>query len=202
MEFCNWGGHVGGCKLYSATQVTWCKLQMIFVLLSLRWHSVLCSSFPDRTIPQTWLLIWYCLLLPLSLFSFTCPNTRDKFLFFTLSLGWNKLLVYLLDLWLGDQRMQRRWPDFRKRSMSIRISCSLTLRKNIWSSHTRCKSCYFLCAAWLMIMNHQRLCSNGLSVRLAYFKAAFELFEAEYYVKADDDIYLRPGTSKCVDFFE
>ncbi|KAL6980044.1 galactosylxylosylprotein 3-beta-galactosyltransferase [Sarracenia purpurea var. burkii] len=27
---------------------------------------------------------------------------------------------------------------------------------------------------------------------LAFFKAAFELFEAEYYVKADDDIYLRP----------
>ncbi|KAK9273651.1 hypothetical protein L1049_018461 [Liquidambar formosana] len=27
---------------------------------------------------------------------------------------------------------------------------------------------------------------------LAYFKAAFELFEADYYVKADDDIYLRP----------
>ncbi|KAM7490539.1 hypothetical protein LguiA_033460 [Lonicera macranthoides] len=27
---------------------------------------------------------------------------------------------------------------------------------------------------------------------LAYFKAAFELFNADYYVKADDDIYLRP----------
>ncbi|XP_058069020.1 probable beta-1,3-galactosyltransferase 12 isoform X2 [Magnolia sinica] len=27
---------------------------------------------------------------------------------------------------------------------------------------------------------------------LAFFKAAFELFEAEFYVKADDDIYLRP----------
>lgn len=27
---------------------------------------------------------------------------------------------------------------------------------------------------------------------LAFFKAAFELFEADYYVKADDDIYLRP----------
>uniref|UniRef100_A0A5B7B8S0 Hexosyltransferase n=1 Tax=Davidia involucrata TaxID=16924 RepID=A0A5B7B8S0_DAVIN len=27
---------------------------------------------------------------------------------------------------------------------------------------------------------------------LAYFKAALELFEADYYVKADDDIYLRP----------
>ncbi|GLT25566.1 hypothetical protein SLA2020_006880 [Shorea laevis] len=27
---------------------------------------------------------------------------------------------------------------------------------------------------------------------LAYFKAAFKLFEADYYVKADDDIYLRP----------
>ncbi|XP_074330706.1 putative beta-1,3-galactosyltransferase 12 isoform X2 [Apium graveolens] len=27
---------------------------------------------------------------------------------------------------------------------------------------------------------------------LAYFKAAFQLFEADYYVKADDDIYLRP----------
>ncbi|KAH0990159.1 hypothetical protein GBA52_001642 [Prunus armeniaca] len=28
---------------------------------------------------------------------------------------------------------------------------------------------------------------------LAFFKAAFQLFEADYYVKADDDIYLRPG---------
>ncbi|KAF5467990.1 hypothetical protein F2P56_012188 [Juglans regia] len=27
---------------------------------------------------------------------------------------------------------------------------------------------------------------------LAFFKAAFELFDADYYVKADDDIYLRP----------
>ncbi|XP_050219650.1 probable beta-1,3-galactosyltransferase 12 [Mercurialis annua] len=27
---------------------------------------------------------------------------------------------------------------------------------------------------------------------LAYFKAAYKLFEADYYVKADDDIYLRP----------
>ncbi|XP_020531657.1 probable beta-1,3-galactosyltransferase 12 isoform X1 [Amborella trichopoda] len=27
---------------------------------------------------------------------------------------------------------------------------------------------------------------------LAFFKAAFDLFEAEFYVKADDDIYLRP----------
>ncbi|GMG99111.1 hypothetical protein Nepgr_000951 [Nepenthes gracilis] len=27
---------------------------------------------------------------------------------------------------------------------------------------------------------------------LAYFKAALELFDADYYVKADDDIYLRP----------
>ncbi|OVA01313.1 Glycosyl transferase [Macleaya cordata] len=27
---------------------------------------------------------------------------------------------------------------------------------------------------------------------LAFFRAAFELFEADYYVKADDDIYLRP----------
>ncbi|KAJ6957496.1 hypothetical protein NC653_039451 [Populus alba x Populus x berolinensis] len=28
---------------------------------------------------------------------------------------------------------------------------------------------------------------------LAYFKTAFQLFEADYYVKADDDFYLRPG---------
>lgn len=32
-----------------------------------------------------------------------------------------------------------------------------------------------------------------MSFRLAFFKAAFELFDADYYVKADDDIYLRPG---------
>ena len=29
--------------------------------------------------------------------------------------------------------------------------------------------------------------------RLAYFKAAYALFDSEFYVKADDDIYLRPG---------
>ena len=29
--------------------------------------------------------------------------------------------------------------------------------------------------------------------RLAFFKAAYILFDAEFYVKADDDIYLRPG---------
>ncbi|KAK9699760.1 hypothetical protein RND81_08G194500 [Saponaria officinalis] len=35
---------------------------------------------------------------------------------------------------------------------------------------------------------HARLPSKTL----AFFKAAFELFDADYYVKADDDIYLRP----------
>jgi hypothetical protein len=29
--------------------------------------------------------------------------------------------------------------------------------------------------------------------RLAFFKAAYALFDSEFYVKADDDIYLRPG---------
>ncbi|CAK9134128.1 unnamed protein product [Ilex paraguariensis] len=30
---------------------------------------------------------------------------------------------------------------------------------------------------------------------LAYFKAAYAIFDSEFYVKADDDIYLRPGMS-------
>lgn len=34
--------------------------------------------------------------------------------------------------------------------------------------------------------------------RLAYFKAAYQLFDADYYVKADDDIYLRPGAFKLL----
>jgi len=29
--------------------------------------------------------------------------------------------------------------------------------------------------------------------RLAFFKAAYALFDSDFYVKADDDIYLRPG---------
>jgi hypothetical protein len=29
--------------------------------------------------------------------------------------------------------------------------------------------------------------------RLAFFKAAYNMFDAEFYVKADDDIYLCPG---------
>jgi hypothetical protein len=29
--------------------------------------------------------------------------------------------------------------------------------------------------------------------RLAFFKAAYHMFDAEFYVKADDDMYLRSG---------
>lgn len=29
---------------------------------------------------------------------------------------------------------------------------------------------------------------------LAFFKAAYALYDSEFYVKADDDIYLRPGS--------
>lgn len=32
-----------------------------------------------------------------------------------------------------------------------------------------------------------------LRYRLAFFKAAYALFDSDFYVKADDDIYLRPG---------
>lgn len=32
-----------------------------------------------------------------------------------------------------------------------------------------------------------------MSYRFAFFKAAYALFDSEFYVKADDDIYLRPG---------
>lgn len=31
--------------------------------------------------------------------------------------------------------------------------------------------------------------------RLAFFRTAYALFKADFYVKADDDIYLRPGNS-------
>ncbi|CAI0545100.1 unnamed protein product [Linum tenue] len=33
---------------------------------------------------------------------------------------------------------------------------------------------------------------------LAFFKAAYALFDSDFYVKADDDIYLRPGTSLAI----
>ena len=32
-----------------------------------------------------------------------------------------------------------------------------------------------------------------LCCRLVFFKAAFALYDSDFYVKADDDIYLRPG---------
>lgn len=35
--------------------------------------------------------------------------------------------------------------------------------------------------------------SISFHYRLAYFKAAYALYEAEFYVKIDDDVYLRPG---------
>jgi hypothetical protein len=36
-----------------------------------------------------------------------------------------------------------------------------------------------------------------LCCRLAYFKAAYALYDSDFYVKADDDIYLRPGAYQC-----
>lgn len=33
----------------------------------------------------------------------------------------------------------------------------------------------------------------SLLYSLAFFKAAYALYDSEFYVKADDDIYLRPG---------
>jgi hypothetical protein len=46
-------------------------------------------------------------------------------------------------------------------------------------------------------MNYKALirgsrCSS-LLYSLAFFKAAYALYDSEFYVKADDDIYLRPG---------
>lgn len=34
---------------------------------------------------------------------------------------------------------------------------------------------------------------SSLLYSLAFFKAAYALYDSEFYVKADDDIYLRPG---------
>lgn len=34
-----------------------------------------------------------------------------------------------------------------------------------------------------------------IHISLAFFKAAYALYDSEFYVKADDDIYLRPGQS-------
>lgn len=34
MEICDWGVHIGGHELYSASQIIWCKLPMIFVVVS------------------------------------------------------------------------------------------------------------------------------------------------------------------------
>lgn len=38
-----------------------------------------------------------------------------------------------------------------------------------------------------------------LCFRLAFFKAAYALFDSDFYVKADDDIYLRPGEQETND---
>lgn len=47
---------------------------------------------------------------------------------------------------------------------------------------------------WVPIVCFLELCSTNLCLyRLAFFKAAYSLFDSEFYVKADDDVYLRPG---------
>lgn len=52
--------------------------------------------------------------------------------------------------------------------------------------------------AWIFLAAYVLL-PFPLFCRLIFFKAAFELFEADYYVKADDDIYLRPGIEVHID---
>lgn len=50
----------------------------------------------------------------------------------------------------------------------------------------------------LLKINPKNLCfmicsDTCLFYSLAFFKAAHALYESDFYVKADDDIYLRPG---------
>lgn len=47
----------------------------------------------------------------------------------------------------------------------------------------------FYIYTWL-ILNLPSCCPCD---RLAFFKAAYDMFDADFYVKADDAIYLRPG---------
>lgn len=46
----------------------------------------------------------------------------------------------------------------------------------------------------LLVGCHEIKILGCLFCRLAFFKASYALFDSEFYVKADDDIYLRPGT--------
>lgn len=110
---------------------------------------------------------------------------------------WSKLLAWHLDLSLVSQKIQRWWLNSRKRLRNIRILWLLTLKKNIQNCLTkRTVSIWIPFLCYLVEVAHKvtRWCFFSPSFcRLAFFKAAYELFEADYYVKADDDIYLRPG---------
>ena len=105
-------------------------------------------------------------------------------------------LVYHLGLSLEGQRTKKKWQIFRKRLTCIMTSCLLML-KRVRSPHRRCKLYSVVCTLVFLPVNLHLInliypfcwpCD-----RLAYFKAAYEMFDAEFYVKADDSIYLRPG---------
>lgn len=49
---------------------------------------------------------------------------------------------------------------------------------------------------WNSMIQKTLICGSfysSLLYSLAFFKAAYALYDSEFYVKADDDIYLRPG---------
>lgn len=54
----------------------------------------------------------------------------------------------------------------------------------------------------IFLLLQQSVIFNPVSFsRVAFFKAAFNLFDADFYVKADDDIYLRPGKLDCFEYY-
>jgi hypothetical protein len=64
------------------------------------------------------------------------------------------------------------------------------LRRSIAGSHTKRKEIEQFIYDYSVSVQDADL---FLCFRLAYFKAAYALYDSDFYVKADDDIYLRPG---------
>uniref|UniRef100_A0A251V815 Hexosyltransferase n=1 Tax=Helianthus annuus TaxID=4232 RepID=A0A251V815_HELAN len=89
---------------------------------------------------------------------------------------------YLLEVWMRCSII------FSRGAIGLEESTGLAFRFIIGKTHDRSK----MAALKKEVEEYDDFVLLDIDEALAFFKAAYALFDSDFYVKADDDIYLRP----------
>ncbi|KAI3939591.1 hypothetical protein MKX01_038546 [Papaver californicum] len=106
---------------------------------------------------------------------------------------------------VGRRRSLRKtWPSDRQGLQRLEEATGLAFRFLIGRTSDKSKMLELKVEEYddFILLDIEEEYSKPPYKTLAFFKAAYGLFESDFYVKADDDIYLRPGMSLWVSCLE